>query len=162
MKPIRTVSCGVAVWCLIAAVPHAQDAGRTEPPPAAPAHDTMVLTGCLVAGTDATTFKLTNAVPNAQASAVQPQAVATSGRSAVYELKAEARLDAQAVAPVDLKTFVGRQVEITARPDDSPEPAQAAKPSQQATTDPDPRKPADDKVERLRVTAVKQLSATCK
>lgn len=160
MKSIPITSCGLAVWCLIAAAPHAQDAGRTEAPPAAPAHDTMVLTGCLVAGDDAATFKLNNAVPNAQASAVQPQAVATSGGKAVYELKAEARLDTQAVAPVDLKEFVGRQVEITARHDDSPEASASPTTSGKPTTDADPAKPAE-KVERLRVTAVKQLSATC-
>jgi hypothetical protein len=160
---MRITFCGLAAWCLITAVPYAQDAGRVEPPPQAPAHNTMVLTGCLAAGADAVTFKLNNAVPNAQASAVQPQAVATSGASpAVYELKAEARLDAQSVAPVDLKAFVGRQVEITARPDDVPAAAAPAKPSEQATSDPDPAKKADEKIEHLRVAAVKQLAETCK
>ena len=160
---MRTISCGLAAWCLIAAIPHAQDAGRTEPPQQAPAHNTMVLTGCLAAGGDPTTFKLNNAVPNAQASALQPQAVATSGQSpAVYELKAEARLDAQSVAPVDLKAFVGRQVEITARPDDTPMPPSSAKTADQATTDPDPGKPAGEKIERLRVASVKQLAEACR
>ena len=158
---MKTVSCALAAWCLIVAVPRAQDTPRTEPPQPAPAHNTMMLTGCLAAGADATTFKLTNAVPNAQATAVQPQAVATAGRSAVYELKAEARLDTQAVAPVDLKSFVGHQVQVTARPDDTPATPPQAKASGQATTDADPGKPADERVERLLVTAVKQVSATC-
>jgi len=160
---MRSIYCGVAAWCLVTAVPFAQDAGRTEPPQPAPAHNTMVLTGCLVAGSDPTTFRLNDAVPNAQASAVQPQAVATSGQpAAVYELKAEARLDATSVAPVDLKAFVGRQVEITARPDDTPSPAAPAKASDQATTDPDPGKPVAERVERLRVATVKQLSDACR
>jgi len=158
---MKTISCALAAWCLIVAVPRAQDTPRTEPPQPAPAHNTMMLTGCLAAGSDATTFKLTNAVPNAQATAVQPQAVATAGRRAVYELKAEARLDTQAVAPVDLKSFVGHQVEVTARPDDTAATPPPAKAAGQATTDPDPGKPADEKIERLLVTAVKQVSATC-
>lgn len=158
---MRKLTCGIAAVMLIAVVARAQDAPRTEPAQPAPAHNTMVLTGCLVAGADAVTFRLNNAVPNAQATAVQPQAVATSGQRAVYELKAETRLDAQAVAPVDLKAFVGRQVEITARPDDTPATPPATA-SGQPKTDPDPGKPADEKVERLMVTAVKQLADSCR
>jgi hypothetical protein len=122
----------------------------------------MMLTGCLAAGGDAATFRLTNAVPNAQATAVQPEAVATSGQHAVYELKAENRLDAQAVAPVDLKAFVGKQVEVTARPDDTPAAPPSANASSQPTTDADPGKPADEKVERLLVTAVKEVATACR
>ena len=158
---MRTISCALAACCLIVAAPRAQDAPRTEPVKPAPAHNTMILRGCLAAGGDATTFRLTNAVPNAQATAVQPQAVATAGSKAVYELKAETRLDSQTVKPVDLKAFVGQQVEITARPDDTPAPAPPAKASAQATTAPDPGKPAEETTERLMVTTVKQVSATC-
>jgi hypothetical protein len=157
---MKTISCALAAWCLLVAIPRAQDTPRTEPAQPAAAHNTMVLTGCLVAGEEASTFRLTNAVPNAQATAVQPQAVATSGKRAVYELKAETRLDTPAVAPVDLKAFVGQQVEIAARPDETtaaPDPTKAAG---QPTTAADPGKP-EEKVERLMVTAVKQVSATC-
>lgn len=164
---MRTISGVLAVCCLTIAVPRAQEPraqepSRTEPAQPAVAHKTMTLTGCLVAGGDATTFRLTNAAPNAQASAVQPQAVGTSGQRAIYELKAETRLDTQAVAPVDLKALVGQQVEITARPDETVTASAPATAPGQATTDPDPRKPADEKVERLMVTAVKMVSPTCR
>jgi hypothetical protein len=158
---MKTISCALAAWCLLVAIPRAQDTARTEPAQPVDAHKTMMLTGCLVAGGDASTFRLTNAVPNAQATAVQPQAVATAGQRAVYELKAETRLDAPAVAPVDLKTFIGKKVEVTARPDDTTAAPAPAKAAGQPTTDPDPGKPADEKVERLMVTAVKQVAATC-
>jgi hypothetical protein len=70
----------------------------------APAHNTMVLTGCLAAGPDESTFKLTNAVPNAQASVAQPQEVGTSGDLAEYELRAEKNLDTAGVAPIRVET----------------------------------------------------------
>jgi hypothetical protein len=159
---MRTISCALAACCLVVAVARAQDSGRTETPEPAEAHNTMVLTGCLAAGGDASTFRLTNATPNKQATAIQPEAVATSGKRAVYELKAEKRLDAQAVAPVDLKSFVGHQVEVTARPDDTTASAPPAQAAGQPTTDPDPRKPADETVERLLVTTVKEVSSSCK
>src|SRR5947199_4561064 len=110
---MRIISWIPAAVCLIA-VPHAQDAGRTTPAPPAPAHNTMVLTGCLAAGSDESTFRLTNAVPNPQASASQPQAVGTSGERAEYVLRAEKNLDRAGVAPIELKPFIGRQVEVTA------------------------------------------------
>jgi hypothetical protein len=135
---------------------------RTEPAQEVPAHKTMMLSGCLAAGSDASTFRLTNAVPNAQATAVQPEAVATSGKRAVYELKAESRLDSQTVAPVDLKALVGRQVEITARPDDSVAVSAPATNAGAPTAAPDAAKPAEEKVERLTVTTIKQLAASCR
>src|ERR1051325_5714903 len=111
---MRTFCWISAALLLSTAVPHAQDAGRVQTAPPAPAHETMRLTGCLVAGPDESTFKLTNALPNPQALATQPQAVATSGELAEYELRAEKNLDRPSVAPLELKTFIGRPVEITA------------------------------------------------
>jgi hypothetical protein len=139
----------------------AQEAVRTPPPPAAPAHNTMLLTGCLGTGTDESTFKLTNAVPNPQATAAQLP-VGTSGERVAYALKAERTLSAPGVAPVDLKMFVGREVEITARPDEdlaAPDPTKAAG---EAKADPDPAKPTEKKERPLIVTAVKQVLATCR
>jgi hypothetical protein len=88
--------------------------------------------------------------------------VGTSGTPGEYELRAEARLDTASVAPVDMKALVGRQVEITARPvEDVPAgPAQNA--AGAPTTAPDPRKPVEKKTERLTVSAIKQIQATCK
>src|ERR1700682_755624 len=123
---MRTISWISAAVCLLIAAPHAQDAERTQTAPPAPAHNTMVLTGCLAAGSDESTFKLTNATPNAQASVSQPQPVGTSGERAEYELRAEKNLDTTGVAPLELKPFIGRQVEVTARSGD--EPATSAPP----------------------------------
>lgn len=160
MRTISWISAGVL---LLMAAPHAQDATRTPPAPPAPAHNTMVLTGCLVAGSEESTFKLTNATPNPQASVAQPQSVGTSGELAEYELKAEKNLDAAGVAPVELKPFIGRQVEITARSGDEPAASAApTKSSGDAKADPDPSKPPEKKTGSLTVTAIKQVLATCR
>ena len=154
---MRTISWTLAAVCLLITAPRAQNAG-----PPAPAHNTMVLTGCLAAGSDESTFKLTNAIPNAQASASQPQLVATSGDRAEYELKAEKNLDTTSVAPVELKRFVGRQVEITARSGDEPAASAQPAPAGGAKVDPDPTKPIEKKVRALTVITIKQVLATCR
>ena len=164
---MRTTFSILAMWCFLAISPAAQDAGRTPPLPPAPAHNTMLLTGCVAAGSDADTFKLTNAIPNPQATAARlPDAaarepVATSGERAEYALKTEKTLDAPGIAPPDLKMFVGRQVEITARPDETAG-AGAPKAAGEAKADPDPAKPVDKPVRPLIVTAIKQVFATCR
>src|ERR1700719_2732024 len=99
---MRAISWTSAAICLLIAAPRAQVTG-----PPAPAHNAMVLTGCLAAGPDESTFKLTNAAPNAQASISQPQPAGTSGERVEYELRAEKNLDTTGVAPVELKRFVG-------------------------------------------------------
>ena len=159
MQAISWISAAVL---LLIAVPNAQDTSRTPPAPPAPAHNTMVLTGCLVAGSEEATFKLTNAIPNPQASASQPQAVGTSGDLAEYELKAEKNLDTTGLAPVELKPFVGHQVEITARAGDEPATATPSKTAGDAKVDPDPAKPIEKKARPLTVTAIKQVLATCR
>ena len=154
---MRAMSWTLSAVCLLIAAPRAQNAG-----PPAPAHNTMVLTGCLAAGSDESTFKLTNAIPNAQASASQPQPVGTSGANAEYELRAEKALDTTGIAPVELKRFVGRQVEITARSGD--EPATSAPPPAAggAKVDPDPGKPIEKRVRPLTVISIKQVLAACR
>lgn len=140
----------------------AQTGVRTPAPSHEAAHDTKVLTGCLVAGPDESTFKLTNALPKAQPSDAP---VGTSGKGAEYELKAETRLDAGGPPPPDLKQFVGRQVEITARPLETtpaPVPASAQKPA--AAGEPQAAPPANPEttpVEKLNVTVIKQVSGSC-
>jgi hypothetical protein len=149
----------LAVSCLLIAAPHAQEAAKTQQAPSEPAHKTMLLTGCLVAGPDASTFKLTRAsevgAPGSQ------KAVGTSGSVDEYELRAEARLDTASVAPVDMKALVGHQVEVTVRPvEETPDSA-----SQQAagapTVAPDPGTAVERKTERFSVTAIKQVRPTC-
>src|SRR5437868_940438 len=136
---MRTISWMSAAM-LLTALPHAKDA---KPQALAPAHNTMVLTGCLMAGADDATFNLTKASRiepsvTAHGSELQPAIVGTSGQSTEYELKPETALDA-AGGPVDLKTFVGHQVEITARPIEQP-PSPAPKAGEAIGT-PDPSKP---------------------
>jgi hypothetical protein len=184
---MRTM-CGVlAAFSLatIATAANAQDPARTPPVPPAPAHETMLLSGCLEAGPDETTFRLTKAsrvrapgdpsssggAPSAspeasstpRAQTAPPTAVATSGEQSDYELKAETRLDAARVAPLDMKAFIGHQVEVTARPLEEPLPPEPARPAAQPQADADGGKPADaeKKVNRLTVTAIKQVVGTC-
>ena len=155
---MRTIFWSSAAVFWLIATPYAQDS-RTPPTP--PAHNSMVLTGCLAAGPDESTFKLTNAIPNAQASASQPQAAGTTGTRAEYELKAEKNLGTPGVSPVDLKGFVGRQVEITARSADEPTSAPPAA-AGGVKVDPDPTKPVEKKIGTLTVTAIKQVLAACR
>jgi hypothetical protein len=158
---MRTIVTSVAAACLLVTAPHAQEANRAQQPPPEPAHNTIVLAGCLAAGSDESIFKLTNATPNAQASASQPQAVGTSGDRAVYEIRAEKNLDQPAVAPIDLKQFVGRQIEVTARISDEPASTEPARAAGEAKVDADPAKPVEKKNRPLTVTAVKQLLPAC-
>jgi hypothetical protein len=122
----------------------------------------MVLTGCLAAGSDESTFKLINAIPNPQASVSQPQPVGTSGERAEYELRAEKNLDTTGLAPVELKPFVGRQVEITARAGDEPAASAPPKAVGDAKADPDPTKPIEKRTRPLTVTAIKQVLSACR
>lgn len=154
---MRSISWTSAAVCLLIAAPRAQNAG-----PPAPAHNTMMLTGCLAAGSDESTFKLTNATPNAQASISQPQPVGTSGESAEYELRAEKNLDTTGIAPVELKRFVGRQVEITARSGDEPATSTPPAAAGGAKVDPDPRRPIEKKARALTVISIKQVLAACR
>jgi hypothetical protein len=171
---MRTVIGPLAALYLaiIATAAGAQDTGRTPPSSPKPAHDTMLLTGCLVAGPDETTFKLTKAsriespaaAPNAQGAPAAP--VATAGERSEYDLKAEARLDAARVSPIDMKALVGRQVQVTTRPVEESAPPEPARPSGEAKPDPEPGKTLDKtletkKTEVLTVTDIKQLAATC-
>jgi hypothetical protein len=142
---MRTMMSMLAACGLLVATPQAQNPPTPEPP----AHKTMLLAGCLVAGTDTSTFKLARASEIVHASASQPKAVGTSGNQADYELVAatEAGRDTASVAPVDLKAFVGHQVEVTVRPIEAPAP--------------DPSKPVQKPAERFTVTAIKPLLAIC-
>lgn len=137
----------------------AQEGARTPASPPAPAHDIMVLIGCLGPGPDPSTFKLTNVQPKKDVA--DSQSVGTSGGRVEYELKAEARLDAPSVAPPDLKALVGHEVEVTARP-----VPKIAEDGTKAAGEGDQKaaavKPADPKIEKLTVTAIKQVFATCR
>ena len=157
-----------ASW-LICASPLAQESDRTTPVAPQSAHDTKLITGCLVAGPNEATFKLTNAavIPAVTATPSGAAAAASAAGAAVqaeteYELKAEKRLDRASVAPLDMKPFVGHKVEITARPAAAAapthEPPRAdGEPKPQVETAGNPEK----KVEQLTVTAIKQVVGAC-
>ena len=81
---------------------------------------------------------------------------------AEYELRAEKNLDTTGVAPVELKRFVGRQVEITARSGDEPAASVPATAAGGAKVEPDPTRPIEKKVRALTVVTIKQVSATCR
>jgi hypothetical protein len=111
--------------------------------------------------TNATVIPPATATPSGAAAA--PSAAGLAGQAETeYELKAEKRLDRASVAPLDMKSFVGHKVEITARPAAPPapthEPARAdGEPKPQVETAGSPGK----KVEQLTVTAIKQVVGTC-
>ena len=161
LQPTLSAFSILAISCLLAAAPQAQETGRTEQAPAEPAHKTMLLTGCLVAGPDASTFKLTRA-SEVGAPGSQPEAVGTSGSVGEYELRAEARLDTASVSPVDMKAFVGHQVEVTVRPVEETPDSASRNADGAPTVAPDPGTPTEKKTERFSVTAIKQVLATCK
>jgi hypothetical protein len=152
---------GMLAVCLFAGTLHAQELNRAPSQEPKPAHETTVLTGCLAAGANASTFRLTRAAKVAPVPA-DKEVAATSGAETEYELRAESRLDADRVSPVDMKPFVGRRVEVTTRPvEDIPvteRPRAAGEPQVEKTDLP---KQAEKAVKQLAVTAIKQLAATC-
>lgn len=159
---ITTVSFSTLAACgLLVATIHAQEPDKAQKAAEEPAHKTMLLTGCLVAGPDAATFMLTRASEvSALGSSSKP--VGTSGSVGEYELKTEARLDTSSVAPVEMKAFVGHQVEVTVRPVEETAPSAPQTAAGAPTVAPSPTKPVEKKTERFSVTAVKDVQATCK
>ena len=156
---MRTLFWTMALCYLALGVMQAQNTDRTQKPDPAPAHETMMLTGCLVSGSEPDTYKLVVTMPT-NAAESQPRAAGTSGTRVEYEVKPEARLDAAGVGAIELKGFVGHQVEVTARPVAEP-PAAPSKPGGAVQTDAATEKPAEPKMEKLTVTAIKQVLATC-
>jgi hypothetical protein len=127
------------------------------------AHKTIVLTGCLQAGSSPSLFRLTNASPSpeqgvaGQPSPAQPAPRGTSGEASEYELTSsgsQADVDAKAV---DLGAHVGHRVEINVRPI-APVPAVPPKPGDTAAA----KSPVDEKLlERMSVVAIKHVAAVC-
>jgi hypothetical protein len=139
------------------ASPHAQQPIKPEES----AHKTMRLTGCLQAGADAATFKLTGAMPSQQStSGVTPPPVAptgTTGGSRDYEVKPAPDKD------LKLSTHIGYEVEILARPIEPTAPG-PTQPSATVQAEPVTPEPALDgpKLERLTVLEITRLSVACR
>ena len=135
----------------------AQQPGTSPQQPAASAHSTKVLTGCLRAGPAPATFLLTNATPKVDPNDLAGPAVGTSGEKVEYDLVPDTGVD-RSGPPVELKAHVGQQVQVTVRPAENtvePPAASSSKPTA-AEAKPVERKPA-----RVTVTALKSLSSSC-
>ena len=127
--------------------------------PTEPAHKTMLLTGCLQPGADAATFKLTHASasqrPSVEATtAASPATVGTVGQTRDYELTS----DSSSKTDLKLSTYIGRRVEVTARPLDAAPAASSGRAEAGLTAEP---KASEPKPERLIVTAISRVSASC-
>ncbi len=151
----------LAAGGLLVASSQAQEPDKAKKAAEEPAHKTMLLNGCLVAGPDASTFMLTRA-SEVSALGSSSKSVGTSGSVGEYELKTEARLDTSSVAPVDMKAFVGHQVEVTVRPVEETAPSAPQTAGGAPTVAPDPTKPVEKKTERFSVITVKDVQASCK
>jgi hypothetical protein len=125
-----------------------------------PAHNVFKLTGCLMAGANASdTFKLTDvATPDqtARAGAGEPGAVGTSGRNASYELRPVSGLGAQGVNADDLKAHVGHRVEVVVRPIEHPAPAPSLTGGSLGAA-----RPNEPAVERYSVTSIERTVGRC-
>ena len=172
---MRRIAWTIAAVCLTTTSIVAQRTDQQVPaPPHESGHDTLLLRGCLAAGADPSTFKLTKAslVPSPAtssspgAASSQAPVVGTSGAVATSEqaeflLKAERRLDTSNVPATDIQKLVGHQVEVTARPPEAP-PAGAPKADGQGKEQPPSGKEVEPAPEPLTVTAIKSVEATCR
>lgn len=178
----KTLGCAAAA--LLAAVALSTPALNAQAPSAEPAHKTRVLAGCVEQDAqNKATFMLTGATDQSASAADAPasaqatprdsrpgareDAVGTSGAAAgataatpnKFELHVQTGIGANTSTPIELEKFVGQRVEITARPVDvipTPEP----KTSGTATLDRPVASP--ESPERITVTAIKMLSASCR
>ena len=155
MKPSLTTTLAAITLAFAPAFARAQEQSK----PAEPAHKTVLLTGCLQPGADAATFKLTHASPSQRPSAEAPPAasaatVGTVGETRDYELTS----DSSSKTDLKLSTYIGRRVEVTARPlAAAPAPssgrAEAGLTAESKANEPKP--------ERLMVTAIARRSGSC-
>ena len=145
----------VAACCVSAAF--AQQRPSTSP---TPAHNVFKLTGCLMAGANASdTFKLTDvATPDqiARAGAGEPGAVGTSGQNASYELRPVSGLGAQGINADGLKAHVGHRVEVVVRPIEHPAPAPSLTGGSLGAVRPNETAP-----ERYTVTSIERTIGRC-
>ena len=152
-------SLATTLAAITLAVAPALTRAQEQAKPTEPAHKTVVLTGCLQPGADAATFKLTHASPSQRPSvepttAASPAAIGTAGQPRDYELTS----DSSSKTDLKLSTYIGRRVEVTARPlAEAPVPS-SGRAEAGLTAEPKANEP---KPERLMVTAITRLSASC-
>jgi hypothetical protein len=172
---MRRIAWIIAALCLTTtSIMAAQRTDQQVPaPPHESGHETVLLRGCLAAGTNPSTFKLTKAslvpspVPATSPGAASSQApvVGTSGAVATseqteFQLRAERRLDTSSVPADDIQKLVGHQVEVTARPPEAPPPEAPKAESQGKEQTPSGK--VEPAPEPLTVTAIKSVQATCR
>ena len=130
-----------------------------QAPPGQPerAHKTMRLTGCVEAGADAATFKLTHArdVTSPASPTAPPAPIGTAGQSGEYELVPAPDID------LKLSTYIDHKVELMVRPVELAGPGKtepALRGADLVTPAPQSTKPA---LERVTVIAVTHLASSC-
>jgi hypothetical protein len=160
-RALPFLTATLVLWGL--ALPQAQQQREQQPQfrpqQTQPAHKTMRLTGCLQAGTDANTFKLTGASAPSTGEVTPPPArpTGTSGGVKDYELKPAAEMK-----DTKLSEHLGHEVEILARPIETlpaaPPSVETARP---APITPEPSLDAP-KLEQLAVIELTTRSASCR
>jgi hypothetical protein len=138
------------------AAARAQDRSK----PSETARNTTRLIGCLQPGSDAATFKLTHASPSQPRSvekattSASPAAIGTIGQTRNYELTA----DPSSKTDLKLSTYIGARVEVSAQPMDAAPAASSGRAEAGLTAEPKGNEP---RAERLMVTAITRVSASC-
>jgi len=155
MKPNLATTLAAITLAFAPAFTRAQQQSK----PTEPAHKTMLLTGCLQPGADAATFKLTHASTSQRRSveattAASPAAIGTVGQTRDYELTS----DSSSKTDLKLSTYIARRVEVTARTLDGAPAASSGRAEAGLTAEP---KANEAKPERLMVTAITRVSASC-
>jgi hypothetical protein len=134
-------------------------AGAQQPAPAAPAHNTFVLTGCLEAPPKSDgRFALTRAEAIGQAPPVRGkagEAVGTSGRSGTYALQPVSAVGQTGANAETLRAHVGQRVRVQVRLIEPPAPARP--PAAVAKSD----EPVEQAPEYYTVTEITRVEGSC-
>jgi hypothetical protein len=136
-------------------------AAAAQTPTAEPAHQTMILTGCLTRVANASTLTLADArklSPSpAKNSSGAASAVGTSGETADYEISADTRVDRTGVTTEGLLAHLDKMVEVTVRPVD--DLAAAGPVSGPVTAEARPAR--GPRTEKVIAIDIKTVAATC-
>jgi hypothetical protein len=131
--------------------------------PNEPAHKTMMVTGCLQPAPDKLVFKLTDATLQAPVTGLTGSAppagpVGTVGKNLEFELTTDSGVERGGTGAVERSRYVGRRVQVAARPSEiAPSPSTS---SGSTSAGPEP-KVNERKPPRLIVTEIRPLSSSC-
>lgn len=134
-------------------------AQQAQTSPSEPAHKVYVLTGCLTGSPAATgTFKLAGAVPVGQQVPPERSAVSPAAKDE-YELLPTSGLSEQGIGRAELRTHVGKKVEVTVRPVEvTPGPSSSSSPTSSAASTAKLEEPARP---RYTVSKITPLTGAC-